>query len=233
VPRSAYNRRMNPHTRVPLSRALLAVCAAATLWLLACSKPSESGKEAEQKASPPAEAPKAPEADQAPALFKVRFDTSKGPVVIEVHKDWAPIGAQQFYKLAKAGFFDGARFFRIVPNFVVQFGLAADPATTRKWNKEIKDDPVMQTNKAGSLAFATRGPNTRTTQIFINLRSNQSLDGQGFAPFATVTEGMGVVEHFYAGYGEQPDQGAIESRGNAYLEATFPKLDYIRKATVE
>jgi peptidyl-prolyl cis-trans isomerase A (cyclophilin A) len=199
---------------------------AALLGLYGCSSQPESSKQAEQKA--PAEAPK----DEAPATFKVRFTTIKGPIVVEVHKDWAPIGAQHFYELVKAGYYNGARFFRIVPNFVVQFGIAANPAMTRKWKDEIKDDPVMQTNKAGTLSYAKRGRNTRTTQLFINLRSNQNLDADGFAPFAQVVEGMGVVERLYAGYGEQPEQDQIEERGNAYLEAKFPNLDYIKSATI-
>ncbi|HWR35576.1 MAG TPA: peptidylprolyl isomerase, partial [Clostridia bacterium] len=152
--------------------------------------------------------------------------------LVEVHRDWAPIGARRFEELVKAGYYNGARFFRVVPNFVVQFGLAADPAVTRKWDKTIPDDPVLQTNRVGSLVFATAGPNTRTTQLFINLKSNQSLDDQGFAPFAMVVEGMDVVQNIYPGYGENPDQGQITARGNAYLTTAFPKLDYIKKATI-
>ena len=214
------------------TRAGGAAFLAALLGLYGCSSQPESSKQVEQKApetAKPAEAPK----DEAPATFKVRFTTSKGPIVVEVHKDWAPIGAQHFYELVKAGYYNGARFFRIVPNFVAQFGLAANPAVTRKWKDEIKDDPVMQTNKAGTLTYAKRpGRNTRTTQLFINLRSNQNLDADGFAPFAQVVEGMAVVERLYAGYGEQPEQDQIEERGNAYLEAKFPNLDYIKSATI-
>jgi len=212
-----------------------------TLLLIGCSKPSEQPKTAEEKAPAttvqPAEPPKPVPSEapsQAPATYKVRFDTSKGPIEIEVHRDWAPIGADHFYALVKSGFFDGARFFRVVPNFVVQFGLAADPAVTRKWNTPIADDPVTQTNRVGSIVYATAGPNTRTTQLFINLRSNQRLDSQGFAPFGMVLgNGMSVVEQIYKGYGEQPDQGAITDRGNEYINSSFPKLDYIKKATIE
>ena len=132
----------------------------------------------------------------------------------------------------KDGYFNGARFFRWVPGFVVQFGLAADPRMTKKWDKPIKDDPVLQTNRTGSVVFATAGAGTRTTQLFINLRSNQSLDDQGFAPFGMVVEGMDVVQSIYPGYGENPDQGEITARGNAYLNANFPKLDHIQKATI-
>jgi peptidyl-prolyl cis-trans isomerase A (cyclophilin A) len=204
------------------------------LLMFGCSKPAEPPKTAEEKApAQPAEPPK-PEATQAPATFKVRFDTSKGPFEIEVHRDWAPLGADHFYALVKSGYFDEARFFRVVPNFVVQFGLAADPAVTKKWDKPITDDPVTQTNRAGSIVYATAGPNTRTTQLFINLRSNQSLDSQGFAPFGMVLgDGMSVVQQIYKGYGEQPDQGAITGSGNGYIKSNFPKLDFIKKASIE
>jgi peptidyl-prolyl cis-trans isomerase A (cyclophilin A) len=233
----------------------IAICLAVfeILLLAGCSRPSEQPKTAEEKAPAttvqPAEPPKpqpseppspAPSKEpslspgHAPATFKVRFDTSKGPFVIEVHRDWAPLGADHFYALVKSGYFDGARFFRVVPNFVVQFGLAANPATTRKWNTPIADDPVTQTNRLGSIVYATAGPNTRTTQLFINLRSNQSLDSQGFAPFGMVLgDGMSVVEQIYKGYGEQPDQGAITERGNEYINSSFPKLDFIKKAVIE
>ena len=174
----------------------------------------------------------AKKAETAANVFKVRFETTKGPIVVEVHRDWAPIGAQRFEELVKSGFFSNAGFFRIVPNFVVQFGLAANPAENKKWEKAIKDDPVRQTNRTGSIVFATAGPNTRTTQLFINLRSNQSLDSQGFAPFGMVVEGMTVVQSLYDGYGERPDQGEITNKGNAYLKARFPKMDFITSATI-
>jgi peptidyl-prolyl cis-trans isomerase A (cyclophilin A) len=153
---------------------------------------------------------------------------------LEVTRSWAPIGADRFYNLVKNGFFDEIRFFRIVPNFVVQFGLHADPAVARVWqNATIKDDPVTQTNRRGSITFATAGAGTRTTQLFINLKSNPGLDGQGFSPFGQVTEGMAVVNGLYSGYGERPDQGQIGARGNAYLKAEFPKLDYIKSTTIQ
>jgi peptidyl-prolyl cis-trans isomerase A (cyclophilin A) len=208
-----------------------------TLLLMGCSKPSEQPKTAEEKAPAttvqPAEPPK-PAPSQAPATFKVRFDTSKGPFEVEVHRAWAPLGADHFYALVKSGYFDGARFFRVMPNFVVQFGLAANPANTRKWSTAIADDPVLQTNRVGSMVYATAGPNSRTTQLFINLGSNQSLDSQGFAPFGMVLgDGMSVVRQIYSGYGQQPDQGAITDQGNEYLNTSFPKLDYIKKAAIE
>ena len=168
----------------------------------------------------------------APENFKVKFTTSKGPVVVEIHKAWAPKGAQRFYELVRDKYYDGNRFFRIVPRFIVQFGMAADPAMTKKWDKNIPDDPVTQTNRPGSLTFATAGPNTRTTQLFINLGSNQILDGQGFAPFGMVVEGMSAVEALNKEYGEGPDQDSIRQHGNAYLNEKFPRLDYIKKAEV-
>lgn len=197
--------------------------------MAACSNSPKTDNSVEVPSPSVAAKPVIPEA---PAkTFKVRFATSKGPFVVEVHPDWAPVGANRFEELLKAKYYNGARFFRVVPNFVIQFGLAASPAMTKKWDKAIKDDPVKQTNRLGSLAFATMGPETRTAQVFINLRSNQSLDDKGFAPFAQIVEGMDVVEKIYAGYGELPDQEQITKRGNVYL-SRFPKLDYIKTATV-
>ncbi|MEX2262331.1 MAG: peptidylprolyl isomerase [Bryobacteraceae bacterium] len=220
---------------------LLTPIVSSVLLLAACSSSTEPQKSAEAERQPPAASEPAatpppvvePPQEKAANTFKVRFDTSKGPIVVEVHRDWAPIGAEQFHQLVSSGYFNGARFFRVVPNFVIQFGLAANPATTKKWDRMIEDDPVLQTNRVGSLSFATRGPNTRTAQIFINLRSNQNLDGQGFAPFAIVLEGMEVVEQIHSGYGEAPDQEAITKSGNAYLTKNFPDLDYIRTATIQ
>lgn len=204
-----------------------------TVLLAGCSRSTEkSAAEAPRAEAPRADAPK-PEATKPEAgVWRARFDTSKGPFVVEVHPEWAPIGAKRFRELIDDRYYDGARFFRVVPNFVVQFGIAASPAKTKKWDKRIDDDPVRQTNRAGSLAFATMGPNTRTAQVFINLASNLSLDAQGFAPFALVVEGMDVVRNLHAGYGEQPDQQMIERQGNAYLTGKYPKLDYIRTATL-
>lgn len=197
---------------------------AAALLAVSCgSRPAPEGKKAED--AKPAPAP-------APAPVKVRFETSKGNVLVEVHPEWAPLGAARFLELVKDGYYDGARFFRVVPNFVVQFGIAAKPAMTKKWDRMIDDDPVKQTNRTGSLAFATEGPNTRTAQVFINLRSNQSLDARGFAPFAQVVEGMDVVEKINAEYRELPRQDLATKQGNAYLTAKFPRLDFIRRASV-
>jgi peptidyl-prolyl cis-trans isomerase A (cyclophilin A) len=172
--------------------------------------------------------------DVAPATFKARFDTSVGPFVIEVHRDWAPKGADRFYNLVKYGFFDGARFFRVIPRFMVQFGLNGDPSIQSVWrNANITDDPVKQSNKRGYVTFATAGPNSRTTQIFINFGDNSRLDADGFAPFGMVVSGMEAVDKINAQHREEPDQGRIQMQGNAYLNRAFPKLDYITKATIE
>jgi peptidyl-prolyl cis-trans isomerase A (cyclophilin A) len=179
------------------------------------------------------------EAASVPDLFKVTLDTSKGPVVIEVHKDWAPLGAERFYQLVKSGYYDGARFFRVLPGFMAQFGIAADPQTTAKWKEaNLQDDPVKQSNTRGMVTFATAGPNTRTTQMFINTGDNARLDGQGFAPIGKVISGQEAVESLFSGYGEGapsgrgPAQQLIEIQGNAYLEKDFPELDFIKKASI-
>ncbi len=178
--------------------------------------------------------------EQAPATYKAQFDTSKGPFVVEVHRDWAPNGADRFYNLVKNGFFDDARFFRVISGFMVQFGVNGDPKVSAPWRQaRIKDDPVTQTNAPGMVTFATAGPNTRTTQVFINFGNNAMLDRQGFAPFGKVVSGMNVVQALYAGYGEGapggrgPEQGRIQQEGNAYLTKDFPQLDYIKKATIQ
>lgn len=209
--------------------SFLLPCALTLLVLSSCS--SEKKEPVAEVAKTPEAAKEAPKSE-VPDVYKVRMDTSKGIVLIEVTKQWAPLGAQRFYELVKDKFYDDARFFRVVPNFVAQFGLAANPAMTKKWDRTIPDDPVIRANVRGSLVFATAGPNTRTTQLFINLRSNQSLDSQGFAPFGRVIEGMEVVDRFFQGYGERPDQGAATASGNVYLKSQFPNLDYIRTATI-
>lgn len=177
--------------------------------------------------------------EQAPAVYKVNVDTSKGPFVLEVHRDWAPLGADRFYNLVKNGFYDNARFFRVISGFMVQFGINGDPKVSAVWhNANIKDDPVRQTNQRGTISFATAGPNTRTTQVFINFGDNRALDRMGFAPFGKVVSGMDVVDKLYSGYGEGaprgngPDQQRVQNQGNAYLTHDFGALDYIKKATI-
>lgn len=170
---------------------------------------------------------------KAPPDFKVRFTTTAGDFVVEVHRDWAPLGADRFYNLVRHGFFTNASFFRVVPNFVVQFGLNADPAVNKVWDDaKIQDDPVKQTNSRGRLVFATAGPGTRTTQLFINFRDNGRLDGMGFAPFGEVIEGMDVVDKIYPGYGEQPSQDLITSQGDSYISQNFPNISKIKFARV-
>jgi peptidyl-prolyl cis-trans isomerase A (cyclophilin A) len=178
--------------------------------------------------------------EQSPAEYDVKLSTTKGDIVIHVTRAWAPLGADRFYNLVKNGFYTDASFFRVLPGFVVQFGLSADPSVGKVWRSaNIKDDPVTQSNKPGSVTFATAGPNTRTTQVFINLGENGQLDSMGFAPFGQVTQGMDIVKKLHSGYGEGapsgrgPDQGAITSQGKAYLDKNFPNLDSIKSATIE
>lgn len=171
--------------------------------------------------------------EKAPDTFEVEFATTKGSFTVHVTRSWAPLGADRFYNLVKNGYFDEAAFFRIVPNFIVQFGLGADPEVNKAWRAaNIKDDPVTQSNKPGTMTFATAGPNTRTTQLFINFAHNDFLDKQGFSPFAQVTKGMDIVQKLYSGYGERPDQGSITAQGKAYLDKNFPNLDRISSTKV-
>jgi len=171
---------------------------------------------------------------RAPEDFKVQFTTTKGDFVVEVHRAWAPLGADRFYNLVRNGFFTNAAFFRVVPGFIVQFGLGPNPPVNRAWeNAKFKDDPVTQSNKRGTLTFATAGPNTRTTQLFINFRDNAGLDTQGFAPFAEVVEGMDtVVDKISSAYGERPQQDKITNEGDAYVAKNFPNIDKIKLAKI-
>jgi peptidyl-prolyl cis-trans isomerase A (cyclophilin A) len=182
------------------------------------------------KSSPPAKdsAPR-----QAPDSFRVTFETSRGPFVVQILRAWAPLGADRFYDLTQQHFFDDARFFRVVPGFVVQFGLNGDPKVNEPWDaKRLPDDSVRQTNARGTIVFATQGPNTRSHQLFINLADNARLDGMGFSPMGRVVDGMNVVDSLYSGYGESPDQQYIQTLGNSYLDRTFPKLDRIKTARI-
>lgn len=179
--------------------------------------------------------------EQAPASYKVKFDTSVGVFVIQVNREWAPLGADRFYNLVKNGFYDDARFFRAISGFMVQFGINGDPAVSAAWrNARIGVDPVKQSNKSMYITYAMgASPDTRTTQVFINYGNNANLDSMGFAPFGEVIEGKDVVNKIHTGYGEGaprgkgPEQGRVQMEGNAYLMKNFPKLDYIKKATIE
>lgn len=179
------------------------------------------------------EAQETARATKAPEKFRVKFETSCGDFTVEVQREWAPLGAERFHELVQAGFYDECRFFRVVPGFVVQWGMNGDPAVYAKWkDREIKDDKVTQGNREGMITFASRGPNTRTCQLFINLADNQRLDDLGFAPFGKVVEGLDVVQKITSEYGQRPQQPLIQEEGNAYLKKEFPKMDYIKKATV-
>ena len=170
---------------------------------------------------------------KAPEVFKVKMTTTKGDVIIQVNRGWAPLGADRFYNLIRGGFYKDAAFFRIVPGFVAQFGIPARPDVGAVWeNAKIPDDRVLQSNKHGTLTFATAGPNTRTTQIFINYGNNTPLDAMGFAPFGEVVEGMELVDKFFSGYGESPRQELITAQGKAYLDRNFPNLDRIVTAII-
>lgn len=168
----------------------------------------------------------------APDEFTVKMTLTTGEVLIDVKRDWSPKGADRFYSLVKAGFYDDLGIFRVVPGFVIQFGLHGDPAVNKAWrDARIPDDPVTESNKRGTLTFATSGPNTRTTQLFINLGDNANLDRMGFSPFGEVRD-MGPVDKVTSEYGQTPNQGRITMQGNAYLKEAFPNLDYVVKTEI-
>jgi peptidyl-prolyl cis-trans isomerase A (cyclophilin A) len=211
----------------------LAVGAAMTVALSGCSSPDEAKKSAAPK--PAAVAKDAPPPD----VFQVLFDTSKGPVTVEIHRAWAPVGVDHFYSLVKTGYYDGNRFFRVTHSYV-QFGITGDPQTNGLWSTAyLPDDPVRQSNVKGTLTYAHLGANNRTTQLFFNMKNNKDLDKQGFAPIGKVLIGMEVVESLYSSYGDMPPRGQgpdpskLELQGNAYLESHFPRLDFIKKATIQ
>lgn len=173
---------------------------------------------------------------EAPATFRARFETTKGTFVVEVERKLAPRGSDRFYNLVRNGYYNGTKLFRVIPGFVVQWGMSGDPALNKVWHQaRILDDPVMTSNEAGTITFAMAGPNTRTTQLFINYKNNAGLDGQGFSPFGRVVEGMEVVESFNAEYGSTPasNQQRIGAEGDAFLDKNFPNLDAILSATIE
>jgi peptidyl-prolyl cis-trans isomerase A (cyclophilin A) len=188
---------------------------------------------------PPERLNPAQASERAPDTFKVKLATTKGDIIIDVHRDWAPKGADRFYNLVKIGYFTDLAFFRVVDGFMAQFGIHGDPRVSAKWRAaNIQDDPVKESNLRGYITFATAGPNTRSTQFFINFGNNTNLDRMGFAPFGKVAQGMVVVDSIYKGYGEGaprgrgPDQGRIQGEGNAYLKASFPNLDYVKSAAI-
>jgi peptidyl-prolyl cis-trans isomerase A (cyclophilin A) len=200
----------------------------------------ESTSERTPESRPESTPESQPETEPGPDSYQVRFETTKGEFVVEVTRAWAPNGADRFYELVNNGFYDETRFFRVLPGFVVQWGISGNPEASAIWrDASIPDDPVEESNTAGTVSYAMRGPGTRTTQVFINLVDNSaSLDARGFAPFGRVTEGMEIVEQLYAGYGEGPPDGSgpyqerLLEEGNAYLEEFFGDLDYVKKASV-
>jgi peptidyl-prolyl cis-trans isomerase A (cyclophilin A) len=175
--------------------------------------------------------------ERAPDVFRARFDTSRGAFVVAVEREWAPLAADRFYNLVKNGFYDGSRFFRVLNGFMAQFGLHADPAVQSAWSSaNLKDEPVKKSNTRGFVSFTREsGPNSRYTMVFINYKDNSYLDADGFAPFGQVVSGMDVVDMLYSGYGRQnvPDQRRIVREGNSYLLEEYPKLDFIKTATID
>ncbi len=213
------------------------------LSLLAAGLTIASAQETKPEAKPAAASPDFTEpgklTEQAPESYKAQFDTTKGKITIEVTRSLSPNGADRFYNLVRSGYFKDIAFFRVIPGFMCQFGIHGDPAVSAKWRKaNLTDDPVKGSNSRGAITFATAGPNTRTTQLFINFGDNRNLDGMGFSSFGKVVEGMDIVDKINGEYGEGaprgrgPDQGRIQSEGNAYLKKDFPNLDYIKSATI-
>ena len=178
--------------------------------------------------------------ERAPAIYKASFDTSKGTFVVEVHRDWAPLGADRFFNLVKSGFYDDSRFYRVIDSMLVQAGMQGDPKVQAAWAAAtIPDDPPKESNRRGTVTLASAGADTRATQFFINLADNgRAFDRQRLPPIGRVVSGMEVVDTLYSGYGEGsprgsgPDQSQIRAEGNAYLTKSFPKLDYIKHASI-
>ena len=218
-------------------RARLTTLAAAAALLASCggeSTPRPAGDSAARTAGLPNDS-----VTTAPNVFLVRFETSKGPFVVEAHRDWAPRGVDRFYQLVQSEYFDNVRFFRVVSSFMAQFGMHGDTKVNAAWEKlPIQDDSVRESNHRGYLTFATSGANSRTNQLFINIVNNRPLDEMGFAPIGRVVDGLAVIDSLYADYGDAypngngPDQTRIRREGNGYLEAEFPKLDFIRQARI-
>jgi peptidyl-prolyl cis-trans isomerase A (cyclophilin A) len=227
-------------------KSSLWICAVSALLLSGLTSVAQD--KTEPKAEPKAEEKKSSAADltqpaklteKAPDTFKVKFDTTKGAITIEVTRSLAPNGADRFYNLVKAGYFKDIAFFRVIPGFMAQFGINGDPAIAKAWSDaNIQDDPVKGSNTRGTITYAMAGPNTRSTQFFINLVDNTRLDRSGFSPFGKVVEGMDVMDKINGEYGEGapggrgPSQGRIQTEGNAYLKKDYPNLDYIKSATI-
>ena len=229
-------------------KSIVSICTVALALGFVTGRAEEPKKEESKKAEIKSESK--PEAkvgfadpskltEKAPETFKAQFDTTKGKITIEVTRSLAPNGADRFYNLVRSGYFSDIAFFRVIPGFMCQFGIHGDPKVAAAWQQaRIQDDPVKTSNARGAITFATAGPNTRTTQLFINFGDNAGLDRQGFSPFGKVVEGMDVVDKINSEYGEGapsgrgPYQGRVQSEGNAYLKKDFPNLDYIKSATV-
>ncbi len=230
------NRRTCAFVGLALATSLVAGCG---------GEPQEEAQPQEEAAAAPME-PLNPLIDPgrftetAPETYRVRMETSEGTIVIQVNRAWAPNGADRFYNLAKNGYYDDTRFYRVIPDFMAQFGLNQEPVVNSAWRAAaIPDDPVAQSNTRGRVTFAMAGPSTRTTQVFINFKDNSYLDESGFAPFGQVVEGMDVVDRIYSGYGEtQPNGQGVDyqkafSQGTPYLDESYPLLTKILSTTVE
>src|ERR1017187_3246543 len=220
-------------------KAIYLLCAFGLFAAVFATQAEDAKPEAKPAAAAPGFADPTKLTEKAPDTFKAQFDTTKGKITIDVTRALSPNGADRFYNLVRSGYFKDIAFFRVVPNFMCQFGINGDPAVSAKWREaNIADDPVKGSNTRGTITFATAGPNTRTTQLFINFVDNANLDGMGFSPFGKVSEGMDVVDKINNEYGEGaprgrgPDQGRIQMEGNAYLKKDFPNLDYIKSATI-
>jgi peptidyl-prolyl cis-trans isomerase A (cyclophilin A) len=224
-----------PVARQPICPVRLVLAMLLLLGLLTSSLEAGDGV-----AEPPLLQPRSALMTQtAPATFRAKFQTTRGDFVVEATRGWAPLGVDRFYNLVRNGFYDGTCFFRVISGFMAQFGIHGDPKVSAAWREErIQDDPVKQSNKRGYISYAMAGPNTRTTQLFINYADNSRLDRMGFAPIGHVVEGMTVIDRLYAGYGEGapqgkgPHQGRLQTEGREYLTQNFPQLDCIQKATI-
>ncbi|MEJ0090976.1 MAG: peptidylprolyl isomerase [Limisphaerales bacterium] len=215
------------------------VCAVSLFAAAFVCQAQDTNKEAKPLSVSPGFTNPAKLTEKAPETFNVQFDTTKGKFTVEVTRSLSPNGADRFYNMVRSGYFKDIAFFRVVPGFMCQFGIHGDPAVSAKWrDANIADDSVKGSNTRGTITFATAGANTRTTQLFINFADNTRLDASGFSPFGKVTEGMDVVDKLNgeygdgAPYGRGPDQGRIQSEGNAFLKKDFPNLDYIKSATI-